>query len=153
MRKRDIGQALDDLEQDIIEFVLRLVAQYRDQAGEPWRNQLMKQALDIPHLVKAQIQHWQSTYDATHGAGAAVTFLTECLAAAGSTKTLGQINAEVAALESQAQTVVNNVNGGWTFDQAADAVEAAISLDSNAEFHLRRLPIPPGYITVWGDPW
>lgn len=149
MSQADIGRALDTLADDVKRHVIDLVGQYRDADTVG----TLKQAIDTPHRARAQIAAWIAGYDARNGAATATTFLNDCLAAAGSAKTLPDVNAELAALEAQAQTLVDNVNGGWTWEQAADAIEAQLAPDPEDVFDYSRLEIPDGYITVWGDPY
>lgn len=144
MNNRQIGEALDSLTDDVKRHARELVSQYRAQGGVG----TIRQAADTPHRARAQVQAWMSGY----GAGAAA-FLNQCLTAAGSTKTLAQIDAALAALETQAATLVTNVAQGWTWDQVADAIELAIPAPSTPQFSYASLPIPQGYVTIWGSPW
>ena len=105
----------------------------------------IKRAVDMPNRARARINEWISVYDAENGIGTGQIFLGECLTLAGSV-TLGEINAELTALEAQAQTVVDNVAGGWTWDQVASAIE-------NQEWEAKdwAFPLPQGYVDVWGE--
>lgn len=153
--KIEIGEALDRLALDVEALVLDLVAQYRDP-NIPNAEDAIKQAVDTPQRAKAQITEWIDQYDARPGnsSGDGQLFLTECLVAAGSTKTIASINSEITTLENQAATLVDNVNNNaWTWDQVADAIEAAFAKEPEEEFSFRQLPIPSGYTTVWGEPW
>lgn len=153
MKKRDIGIALDNLTEDVKTQTLWLVQSYRDSAGAFNQTDLIKQAVDSPARARAQVQQWIVAYNAKNGAGTAQVFLAECLTAAGSVKTVQSIDAELSGLQAQAQTVVNNVAGGWTWDQAATAIENAIVVQTDEDFSYLQLPVPDGYITVWGEPW
>lgn len=162
MKQHEIGAALDHLADDVRQQELNLTAQYRAVSTsaeiplihkDRMRIALIKQAVDTPHRARAQLQAWITAYNAANGEGTAQTFLAACLKAGGSVKTLASINAELAAIEAQAQTVVTNVAGGWTWDQAAAAVESAPSVAADSDFSYDRLPIPGGYVTVWGEPW
>lgn len=160
MTKRDIGEALDSLAEDVRQQMLALTRQYREMTWPPMVEQmykiaLIKQAVDTPRRAKSQIQNWITQYNSRNGAGTAQTFLQECLTAFGSSKTLASINAEITIGETFAQGLVNNVNNsGWTFDQVAAAIEARVSPPLPEEaFTYQRLPIPAGYVTVWGEPW
>lgn len=150
MNKREIGEALDNLAVDVRRHVLSLTAQYRASA----LSSTLKQAVDTPHRARAQISAWIVEYNSRNGAGTAQTFLASCLAAVGSTKTLATIDASLTALESQAQTLVNHVtNDAWTWAQVASAIEAQIAPPTIESLSYDSLPIPAGYVTVWGDPW
>lgn len=160
MTKRDIGEALDNLAEDVRQQMLSLTKQYREMAWPPMVEQmykiaLIKQAVDTPRRASAQIQNWIAQYNSRKGAGTAQTFLQECLTAFGSSRTLASINAEIATGMTFAQSLVNNVNNsGWTFDQVAAAIEAQVSPPIPDEtFTYQVLPIPAGYVTVWGEPW
>lgn len=150
MNQRQIGEALDELTQHVIEHVRDLTRQYRVHKLPG----LLKQAVDTPHRARAQVAAWIATYNASNGAGQAQAFLSACLVAAGSTRTLAQIDAALAALESQAQVLVGRVrNDGWTWDQIASAIEAQFTPPASERFTYADLPIPAGYTTIWGDPW
>lgn len=155
-RKAEIGVALDELANEVVIQVLSLVTQYRNPEFSHLSEDMIKQAVDTPQRAKAQITEWIDLYDARPGnsPGDGQTFLNECLTAAGSAKTVGSINTEITTLETQAQTLVDNVNNSaWTWDQVADAIEAQFAREAEEEFSFRQLPIPSGYTTVWGDPW
>ena len=149
MNRREIGEALDRLEADVRDHVRDLTEQYR-RFGVPM---LLKQAVDTPHRARMQVTAWIVEYNSRNGAGSAQTFLTECLTAAGSTKTVASIDAALAALENGAQTLVTNVGSGWTWDQVASAIEASINPAPSESFSYADLPIPAGYLTVWGEPY
>lgn len=150
-RKQAIGRALASLIDDVSEQTLSIVKQYRS-AEERMRPSLIKQAVDTPHRARAQIQAWMESHDAERSPGAAQTFLSECLVAAGSTMTLAQINAALSSVEAKAQTLIDHVvNDGWTWDQVAAAIEAAIGWEEVKEFTYMKLPIPDDYVTVWGE--
>lgn len=144
-----LGQAFIDLEYDVRSDVARLCADYR-RVGDVLA---LKQAVDTPRRVRAQVTAWISSYNAIRGANAAQTLITESLTAAGSALTLAQIDARIATIEAQAQTLVNNVSGGWTWNQVASAIEGQFNLNQDVEFSFRYLPVPTGYTTIWGDPW
>lgn len=150
--RASIGNALDQLTADVKDHARALATQSRAQP-QPYKAALLKQAVDTPHRARAQVQAWIVAYNAANGAGTAQTFLAQCLTAAGSSKTLAQIDNALAALETQAQTVVTNVAQGWTWDQVADWIEANVSPDANPGFTYERLPIPANYTTVWGESW
>jgi hypothetical protein len=150
MRNAEIGAAIDELGDDVKRRAVALVGQYRRRGSVA----TLKQAVDTPHRARAQLTAWIADYNSRNGAGSAQTFLAQCLTAAGSTKTLGQVNAELAALEAQAQNVVDRVaTDGWTWEQVASAIEAQIAPDPAEAFDYTRLPIPAGYVTVWNEPW
>lgn len=150
--KRNIGEALESLTDDVKRDTLSLVQQYRS-SDDRMKESLMRQAIDTPHRARAQIAAWIAGYDAVHGSGSAVAFMNECLTAAGSTTTLADINTALAALEAQAQTIVDNVLGGWTWARAATAIETALTPPAELPpFSYSELPLPAGYITVWGGP-
>jgi hypothetical protein len=150
MNRREIGAALDVLTDDVVLRVRELTRQYRD-FGLPG---VLKQAVDTPHRARAQITAWAVGYNQRNGANTAVPFLDACLTAAGSTKTVAQIDAALATLESQAQVLVSRVNNsGWTWEQVASAIEAAFAPPPSEQFTYADLPIPAGYTTVWGDAW
>lgn len=150
MSKRDIGDALDSLQADVTAAVLDFVKQYRTYGHVD----VLKQGVDTPHRARAQIVAWQADYNARNGAGTAGPFLASCLTAAGSSKTLAQIDAAIATLEAQCLVLVNHVkNDGWTFDQVAAAIEAAVVKPASEALSFARLPIPANYVTVWGDTW
>jgi len=159
MRTAEIGAALDRLVADVKAQAVDLVRQYRSVDAPPivravYEISLLKQAVDTPHRARAQIAAWIAEHNARNGAGAAQTFLAQCLAAAGSAKTLATIDAEIVAMESQAQVVVGRVaNDGWTWQQVAVAIESAMASPPESDFTYTRLPIPSGYTTVWGEPW
>ena len=151
--KLAIGTALDQLTADVKTNALRLVSQARAQP-EPYTTALMKQAVDTPHRARAQIMAWLVEYNVKNGAGTAQTLLQQCLTAAGSTATLASIDAALAVLEAQCLVLVNHVkNDGWTWVQVATAMEAAIPAVPVVAFDYSQLPIPAGYVTVWGQPW
>lgn len=148
MKQKEIGLALDRLSEDVKEHSVDLVHQYRASGLIG----VLKQAVDTPKRARAQIQNWMQEYDSKNGSGSAQSFLSACLTAANSTKTLTNVNSELAALETQAQTIVNNIqNNGWTWDQAATAIENSIGNEET--FTYSELPIPEGYITIWGEPY
>ncbi len=150
MRNQDIGAALDDLTNDVVSQTLSLVWQYRVSKNPG----VLKQAVDTPHRARAQIAAWIADYNSRNGAGTAQTFLAACLTAAGSSKTLQQIDTALAALESQCLVLVNHVkNDGWTWAQVATAIETGIAKPVYESLSYAALPIPAGYVTVWGDPW
>lgn len=150
MRQVEIGAALDSLESDVRTTVLWLAAQYRQHPVAT----VLKQSVDTPHRARAQITAWIANYNARHGGSGGSAFLAVCLTAAQSSKTLATIDIALAALEAQAQVVVGHVNNdGWTWDQVATAIEAAIVPAVEESLSFRELPIPSGYTTVWGEPW
>lgn len=150
MRKEAIGKAFDSLPQDVRKYVRRLISQYRENGYE----ELVRQAVDTPARARAQVQGWIDSYDARNGPGAAVTYLGEALALAGSTESSASIDARIASIEAQAATMVDNVNNnGWTLAQVATAIEGAIQPEPEEIFDYRVLPVPSDYVTVWGDPW
>lgn len=151
--KAQIGAALDQLIADVRDDVLGLVSEARRQP-EPYKTALMKQAVDTPHRAQAQLAAWIAAYNARNGGSGAATFLASCLVAAGSAKTISQLNADLEALAAQAQTLVTNVQtNGWSWDQVATAIEAQIEPEPAESFDYTRLPIPAGYVTVWNEPW
>lgn len=150
MRQREIGEALDGLSADMIARTVELTRQFRAHALIG----VLKQAVDTPHRARAQIAAWIVDYNQRNGAGAAQTFLAQCLTASGSAKTLAQIDSALSAAEAQAQILVGHVNNdGWTWDQVASAIEAQFTLAPGVSFEYARLPLPAGYTTVWGEPW
>jgi hypothetical protein len=154
MRKADIGAAIDSLGSDVRALVLDLVRQYRANAGAPYAIAVLKQAVDTPHRVQQQVAAWMAAYETRAGAGTAQPYLASCLTAAGSSKTLGAVNADINTLAMQAQALVNHVkNDGWTWDQVASAVEAQFAAPWEPELDYRKLPIPENYRTVWDEPW
>lgn len=151
--KAQIGYALDQLVNDVKDHILEAIAQAK-AFDDPQKTALMKQALTLPNLARAQVTAWMAGYDAKNGANAARTFLAACLTAAGSTATLASIDTALAALEAQALVLVNHrKNDGWTWDQIIAAVEAAVAAAPVVQFTYDRLPIPAGYQTVWGESW
>lgn len=158
-RKADIGEALDRLATDVEQLVFDLVKAYRESDHVSiLAEDLMKQALDTPRRAKAQILDWISRFDARDGKadGAGLLFLAECLNAAGSTKTIASINAEITALENRTRTLVTNrtrTTDPWTWEQVADAIDGNFSKEPEEVFDFRSLPVPKGYVTVWGEPW
>lgn len=150
--KAQIGLALDQLTSDVKDTVLDLVADARTKP-EPYKTALMKQAVDSPHRARAQLEAWIADYEARNGTGSAAAFLQQCLVAAGSAKSLAQINTAVANLETGAQAYVTQRNGGATWEQIATSIEAQIERDPSEAFDYTRLPIPVGYLTVWNEPW
>lgn len=150
MKNADIGAALDGLTEAVKARTLQLVAEYRFFGHV----NVLKQAVDTPHRARTQIAAWVAEYNGRHGAGTAQTFLAACLTAAGSEKTLAQIDNAIAAVETQAQVLVSHVqNDAWTWDQVASAIEAQISVAAQESFTFAQLPIPVGYTTVWGESW
>lgn len=150
MNRRQIGDALDHLSQDVRRLVLSLISQYR-RFG---LSECVRQAVDTPTRTRAQIAAWMADYDARNGAGAAQTFLGQCLFESGSSRVLSDINDELAALEAQAMVMVDNVeNQGWTLDDVAAAIEEQVQMEAEEQFVFSKLPIPDGYVTVWGDPY
>lgn len=149
--KIDLGRALLDLEFDVKCDIARLTADYR-RVGDI---SVLKQSVDTPHRARAQVAAWIAGYNSKNGAGAGQSLLAEALAAAGSSKTLDDIDTALSALESQAAVLIAHVeNDGWTWDQVAAAVESALPAPpADVEFSFRQLPIPPGYTTAWGEPW
>jgi hypothetical protein len=130
---------------------LRLVSGYRG-APDKHREILIKQAVDSPHRARAQLQGWIDRYDATHGSGAAQTLMSACLLEVGG-PTLAEINSDLALLEQSAQALVDRRNNdGWTWTQIASAIESSITKEDVVEFEYGRLPIPQGYLTIWGEP-
>ena len=151
--RREIGQALDQMRADVLRETADRVAGYRD--GNPvFAENEIRQAVDTPARARARVQEWIANYNSANGAGAAQAFLGTCLAAFGSSKTLQDVDDELAALESQAATVVDNVNNNaWTFEQVADWLEQNLPPDPDEDFSYHSLPIPDGYIDVWGNPY
>lgn len=150
MNKREIGEALDNLQADVVAFVLDSVRQYREQGGDG----TLKQGVDTPHRARAQVTAWVADYNARNGPGTALPFLASCLTAAGSSKTVASIDAALATLESQCLVLVNHVkNDGWTMSQVASAIEAQVVKMAAEALSFSSLPIPVNYTTVWGDPW
>lgn len=151
--KHQIGAALDQLIADVKDHALHLCDQ-AEAAVEPHVTALMKQALTLPHLVRAQYDTWVVNYNATHGTGAAQAFLTQCLLKAGADETLNTIDQQLTTLENQALVLVNHrLNDGWTWPQVIAAVRTNITPSEYTDFSYQRLPIPAGYTTVWGEPW
>lgn len=154
MRKADIGNALDSLSDDVRAHMRNLVAQFRAYSKEHFAPAVLKAAIDTPKRAQAQVQGWMATYDAKNGAGSAQTLLVSCLSAAGASKTLAQVNTDLAALIAQAQTLVAHVqNDGWTWEQVADAIDAQFVPTAAPDFVYSQLPVPSNYVTVWGEQW
>jgi len=155
--KAEVGAALERVPQDVKKEALGLVSQYRN-ADIPAEldDDLMIQALDSPQRAKARFEFWIANYDAANGGGAAVVLLNSCLTAAGSVETVASLNAQLTALEAQAQVLVDHRNNdAWTWDQVADAIEAGLTDSAGVDFgyNYRDLPLPPGYVTVFGTPY
>jgi len=154
MRKADIGNALDSLGDDVRAHMRNLASQFRAFSKEACAPAVMKAAVDTPKRAQAQVQGWMAAYDAKNGAGSAQTFLVSCLSAAGTGKTLAQVNSDLAALIAQAQTLVAHVqNDGWTWAQVADAIDAQFVPTASPDFVFSQLPVPSNYVTVWGEAW
>lgn len=153
MTRAEIGLELDGLADSVRREVYGLVLAYR-QAQPVDQVPLIKQSIDSPQRARARLQEWMSSYDARNGAGAAQAFLAACLTAAGSSKTLADVNQELSALEAQAQNVVSQMQSGpWTWADAADWLESNLAPEPEPEtFAYERLPLPAGYTTVWGEP-
>lgn len=152
--KAEIGAAAANLIEDMRTNVLSLVGQYRDPIAPELAEPLIRQAVDTPHRARARLQNWLAQYDAQHGAGAGVALIDECLIAAGSSETVASLNAALTAAEAQAATLVDNVNNqGWTWDQVADWFDANLYDAVDVDLTYRTLPLPAGYVDVWGDPW
>lgn len=156
MRPAQIGSALAALVDDVKANTADLVRQYRAvdaPAMVKARHEiaLLKQAVDTPHRARAQVAAWVAGYNGRNGAGKAAEFLNACLAAAGSSATIAQIDAELAALEAQALVIVGRVNNdGWTWEQVAGAIESQFQRATSEHFDYSRLPLPAGYTDVWG---
>src|SRR5690606_1192739 len=110
------------------------------------------QAVDTPRRARAQLQEWMRVFNAGSRQQTAQDFLTSALQAAGIEKTLAEVNSELAALESQAETLARRVTQDkWTWDQIADAIEESLAPEPEVTFSFRELPIPQDYKTIWGD--
>ena len=153
-RKLEIGQQLLSLYDDLLDEIRALIRQYRNPPNEILPYFVLQQAIDAPHRARTRIQYWIDRYDAKNTPGDAVTLLQECLSLTGAT-TLQSINDALGTLETQAQTLVDRVQSGWTWDQVADAMEAALDPPAEREddLILNSLPLPKGYLTVWGEPY
>lgn len=151
MKRAEIGAALDSLDADVRVAAIDLVRQYRVYGLVS----VLKQAVDTPHRVRAMLAAWIARYEAVHGAGSAPAFLTACLAASGSARSVAQINASLAALETAAQVLVAQHAAGATWDAIATAAETALqpAAPESEDFSYRSLPLPAGYTTVFGERW
>jgi len=153
MTKAQIGVALSSIRADILDEVEYLVRQYR-RVDEPNPDDMIIQAVDTPARAKARLVEWITEYNSRNDAGTGQIFLNECLVAAGSLETVASLNAQITVLETQAQTMVDNVNNSaWTFDQVADWLEANLPQEASEVLSYKSLPIPEGYVTVWGEPY
>ena len=151
--KVQIGNALSNIREDILKEVRGLAEAYSNP-DVPYPDDMVIQAVDTPSRARARVQEWISQYTARNGVGTGLVFLNECLTAAGSVETVASLNAQIAMLEAQAQIVVDGVtNSGWTMAEAATWLINNVPIEQDEEFSYKRLPIPPNYITVWGDTW
>lgn len=153
--KAAIGKALENIRADVIAEAIELVFCYRnhDHLTQEQRESLVRFAVDTPTRAKARVQNWIAEYDASNGAGSGAAFLNECLSQAGSSETVSSLNAQITALESQALAIRDDILADvLTYEDAADSIEAAYER-VNVDFTYRRLAVPDGYTTVWGDPW
>ncbi len=159
LTRREIGDALLELRDEIVREALGLVEEYRMPhedipiiVREQIRIDIIRKAVDTPSRARACLDEWRARYDARNGTGAATTFLASCLSATGASKTLPDINAEISTLESQALVLVDRVNvDGWPWDQVADEIEAQFSVEEQREeFSYQRLPLPKTRTDVWG---
>lgn len=149
MNKREIGDGVDRLDEDVRAAVRDLLAQYRAHRLP----ELLKQAVDAPRRARTQLAAWLASYDKRNGSGAA-QFLNACLVAAGSSRTIAQVDAALAALDAQMQPLVTGVlSQKWTADELAAALELAAQPDGAEEFVYDKLPIPDDYVTVWSERW
>lgn len=150
----EIGKALLYLPYQLKGTMLFTVSEYR-VADARFKVDAIKSAVNAPHLAQAKIQNWVNGYNSRNGPGTAGPYLDSCLTAYGSTTTASDINTEVAALVSQMQGIVDNVNNlGWTWDQVADYIDANIVAtppEQQETFSYSQLVTPDGYISVWGD--
>jgi hypothetical protein len=151
VRRADIGAELDALDANVREGVQDLLRQYQ-RFNQP---ALLKQAIDTPRRTRAQLAAWIARHDAARSNGAAVAFLASCLTAAGAARSLAQINQALVTLETAAQQLIALRNGGATWDAVATACATAFtpSAPESEDFAFRGLPVPPAYVTAWGEPW
>jgi len=156
-KKRLIGDSLLDLPDSVKTQVRNLVAQYRaNPPGSEAAIDLIKQAIDTPQRIRAGIDNRVADYNVKYGVGAAQTFLSECLVLCQvgmiDPVSLADIIAQLQTLQDQAQTLVAQRNAGATWDDLAAMIESQIQLDPGFDI-LSRIDVPPGYTTVWGEPY
>ena len=151
-KKRALAEELLALPDQVVAQMTDLVRQYRVFDSVP----VLKQAVDSPARARAGLAHRMARYNAAKGAGAAQAVLAECLLDAQSgvaaPSTLADVNAQLQALETQMAALVAQRSAGASWEEIAAAIEALVVPDASAIL-LERLPMPPNYTTVWGEPW
>jgi len=146
-KKRRIGRELVDwIHLGIRTGARRSVDNYR--AEKAAGNQLLAvehitRAVNMPRRARERLNEWIRVYDLDNGVGAGQTFLSECLALAGSV-TLGEINSDLTILENQTATLISNNQAGGTLDEMATTVENV--LDNEADKWA--FPFPDGYTDI-----
>jgi hypothetical protein len=103
--------------------------------------EMIKRGVDLPHRARWHIDQAIAQYGQQEVIDAVKLVL-------GTTSvTLAEINADLAAQEAYALTLVNHVrNDAWTWDQVAADIEANVVNEGQRwQFSLA------GYIDVWGE--
>ena len=157
LTKRQIGQVLVDLVDDMRADVMRLVEDYRN-ADNPNSEQVLRQAVGTPHRARASLVEKIAQVDAEYGAGSATTFINEALALVGSSETAASLNATLNTWVTQADAIIAQSpvpygDGTFTWEQIATWLEANVAPAVVHDFSYRDLPLPPGYIDAWGEPY
>jgi hypothetical protein len=132
LKKHEIGVQLAKwVVMGIKTGIRRFVADYRSlkPVNPVEAKARLEAAVSTTRRARSRVDRWIADYDAINGAGSAVTYLQECLALSGLV-TLAELNAEMASLEAQAQTLIDNNTAGWTLDQIATAIEANIEWEA-----------------------
>lgn len=100
--------------------------------------EMLKRGVDLPHRARWHIDQAIAKYGQQEVIDAVKLVL-------GTGVTIAEINADLAAQEAYALTLVNHVkNDAWTWDQVAADIEANVQNES-----LRWQFSPVGYIDVW----
>lgn len=154
-KKRKVGQQLVEwIYLGIRTGARRSVGEYRkrlatgDSTGAIAH---LKRAVDLPHRARTRVETRIASYNAENGAGAAETYLQECLALFGAV-TLSDLNTELTALESYAATLVAAApapygDGSMTWEQIASDIEANVR-DESPDWIF---PLPEQYTDIWGE--
>ena len=118
----------------------------------------LKRAMDLPHRVRARIDHFISQQDGKGGPNAGINRLNAALNSFGAGKSgpnrvsMSDIDADIVVLENQMAALKVQApdpygNAAMTWDDLATALEATIE----NEIDDWRFEIPPGYTDIWGE--
>ena len=146
-KKRRIGRELVDwIYLGIRTGARRSVVEYRKEklaGNQAIALEHITRAVNTPRRARERVNEWIRVYNLENGAGAAQTFLAECLSLAGSV-TLPEINSELTTLENQAANLIATNQAGGTLDAMATSIEGALENESD----LWKFPFPASYTDI-----